>query len=363
MTLECQPDPGDPAGARLLRILSGESIRPPSFRELARRARMQGTALRRLMGRLSHEGYRFERRENGGVVLNQRPDVLTGAEISSGLATRWMGKRLSAFKRIGSTNETALDLARRDAPEGTVVCAETQTRGRGRLGRVWLGVPGKSLAFSVILRPGIRTDEFAVLTLAAAAAVAEALENSGFRCEIRWPNDILIGGRKVCGILTEMQAEQDRMGFAVVGIGLNVHQRPADFPESFRSQATSLRCHRDGPLSRARLLQEILWSLEHLYEWVKKREMHRVLDAWRARSAVLGRQVKVTQEGRTFFGEALHVDEKGGLWVRNDLGMVERLTAGEIRYLRLSGARRAPSPGSKMGSRRRRGRAGGKGDE
>jgi BirA family biotin operon repressor/biotin-[acetyl-CoA-carboxylase] ligase len=294
-------------------------------------------AIRGILARLKACGYRFRKAPGGRVALASRPDVLTPEEVLSGLSTRRMGRPMHSFRRVPSTNDVAMELARHGAPEGTMVVSEVQTQGRGRRGRSWAGSPGKGLAFSVVLRPPIPADEASLLTLAAAVAVAEALESFGARPSIKWPNDVLLSGRKVSGILTEMQAEQDRMSHVVVGVGVNVNQGWRDFPAPLRSSATSLRLALGRVVPRVRFLQALLERLEETLGWVARREGNRVLAAWDRRARVSGRQLRVVQGERRFFAQALQVDGKGALWVRNDAGMNERLTSGDVETLRVSG--------------------------
>lgn len=338
------PAPTDPKAVELLRWL-GKERAGLTLAEMGRRLQSSRGGLRRLMDRLRDEGYLFAAVANRRWALIQRPDTLAPHEVLPDLATRQLGRPYHAFRRVASTNDVALELARSGAPEGTLVTAETQTRGRGRLGRNWAGTPGKSLALSLVLRPRIPSDEFPLLTLSAAVAVAETLAARGLDPRIKWPNDVLVDGRKVCGILTEMQAEPDRLSFVVLGIGVNLNQALSDFPEGLRSRAASLLTLTGKPERRAAFLQDLLLNLEEAYERVRRREGSRVLAAWRRWADLSGRQVRVTQVGRSFFAQALHVDEKGALWVRNDAGMVERLTAGDVETLRLerAGTRRRVS--------------------
>ncbi len=335
MSLLGTPRPFDPKALEFLRFVTRDIDKNHSLAEITRKTRLSPAAIRGVVQRLKKSGYRFRVHARDGIRLLERPDVLTPENILSGLETRWMGQTLYGFKRTGSTNEVAMTLARNGATEGTAVVSEAQTEGRGRLGRSWVTTPGKSLAMSLILRPRIPADEFPLLTLAAAVAVAQTLAEGGRAAEIKWPNDVMLSGRKVCGILAEMQAEQDRMAFAVIGIGVNLNQTTEDFPDSLRPRVTSVRIYGGKECPRVPFLRGLLKNMEDVYEWVRRRESARVLEAWRLYSKMQGQHVRVTQVNRTFFAQVSHVDEKGGLWVRNDLGIVERLTAGNVEVLRL----------------------------
>ncbi len=268
--------------------------------------------------------------------------ALTPEAVRKGLFTRLFGKPLYCFNQLTSTNDLANELARGGASEGTTVLAETQTKGRGRQGRKWISQEGKSLTFSIVLRPSLPQERFSELTLTAAVGMAKALEKHGFHPSIKWPNDLLLSGRKVCGILTEIGPKKDKMTSAILGIGLNLTQRRGDFPSDLQSTATSLKIHKGRAPSREVLLRDILFRLEEAYGWVREGRFHRVLTEWRKRSVLNGKQVRVVLGGKAFFAQALDVDERGALLVRTDVGTVERLTVGEVEALRLKPAKRQP---------------------
>jgi BirA family biotin operon repressor/biotin-[acetyl-CoA-carboxylase] ligase len=258
-----------------------------------------------------------------------------------GLKTKSFGRSVLCFEKVTSTNDVILKLAEAGCQEGTVVTAEFQTRGRGRQGRRWVQTKGKGLAFSLLLRPKLHPDELSEITLAASVAVAKTLENFRFRPQIKWPNDLLLGGRKVCGILTELGPKKDKMTTVILGIGINLNQATKDFPRELRGTATSLYRFSGRKLDRARFLQVLLYQLEETFRWVTERRFSKVLSEWRKRSATLGQQVKVTQAHRLFYGQVVDIDEKGALLVRNDIGITERVTSGDVEAL--------PSPLSKKG--------------
>lgn len=256
-------------------------------------------------------------------------------DVLKGLKTRSFGQNLLCLERTTSTNDVVAELARQGAPEGTVVAAETQTKGRGRHGRRWVSTPGKSLAFSLLLPTNLHADEFPEITLAASVAVSKTLEDFHFKPLIKWPNDVLLEGRKVCGILTERGFKKDRMATVVLGIGINLNQSARDFPRELRETATSLYLVSGRKADRVRLFQKILFHLEEIYHRVAERRFSKVLPEWRLRAATLGCQVKVIQGQHVFYGQAIDADEKGALLVRNDLGIVERVTSGDVQILQL----------------------------
>lgn len=255
-------------------------------------------------------------------------------QILKGLKTKTFGRNLLCLEETTSTNDVVAELARQGAPEGTVVTAETQTKGRGRRGRKWNATAEKSLAFSILLRPQLHADELPGITLAAAVAVAKTLEGFRFHPQIKWPNDLLLEGRKICGILTEMGPQKDKMTPVVLGIGININQSSRDFPGELKGIATSLYRVCGRKIGRERFFQKLLPHLEESYQWVVESHFPKILSEWRKRSATLGQQVKITRGHHAFYGQAVDVDEKGALLIRNDVGMVERITSGDVEVLK-----------------------------
>ena len=234
-----------------------------------------------------------------------------------------------------------LKLAEEGCSEGTVVLSESQTKGRGRQGRHWTSTEGKSLAFSILLRPSLHPDELSEITLAAAVAVAKTMEYFHLRPQIKWPNDLLLGGLKVCGILTEMGPKKDKIPSVVLGIGINLNQSTKDFPKELRQTATSFYRSAGRKIDRVRFFQKLMYCLEGTYQWVGERRFSKVLSEWRKRSVTLNQQVKVSQGHHVFHGQVLDLDEKGALLVRNDLGMIERVTSGDVEILTPKKGKRA----------------------
>ena len=255
---------------------------------------------------------------------------LTPEAVLKGLKTRILGRSLLCLEKTTSTNDVILELARQGALEGTTVTADIQTQGRGRQGRRWTQTQGKGLAFSLLLRPQLHSDELPEITLAAAVAVAKTLESFQLKPQIKWPNDLLLNGRKVCGILTEMGPKKDKMASVILGIGVNLNQATRDFPRELRGIATSLYRYSGRKVDRARFLQTLLRHLEETYHWVTERHFSKVLVEWRKRAVTLEQQVKITQAHHVFFGQVTGIDEKGALLVRNDSGIVERVTSGDV---------------------------------
>lgn len=328
-----------PARLRLLDVFRNHPDRPLSISLLKKETGFSAKQLDGILASLAKMGFGFGFLPAKGVRLFSKPDLFFPELILSGLATRKIGKTLYGFRKLGSTNDRALLLGEKGAPEGTLVTTEEQTKGRGRRGRTWSSAAGKSLAFSLILRPSLAPDEAAELTLAAAVAVVLTLQEWKVQARIKWPNDIFLGGKKAGGILNETRVKQAKMTFAVIGIGINLNQSAEDFPREIKATATSLLRHSGKKADRVLFLQRLLVQLETVLGWVERRQFHRVLAEWRKRSILSNRQVRITQPGRIFFAQALDVDEKGALLVRNDWGMVERVLAGDVELLRISNRR------------------------
>lgn len=283
---------------------------------------------------LQEEGYGIASSTKRGYVLQEVPDRLLPAEIRDGLDTRVFGReRLDYFAETDSTNIRARALAHEGAPEGTIVVAEAQTQGRGRRGRSWFSPPGCSLYLSIILRPRVQPHEAPQLTLLAAVAMAETLlETADLPFTIKWPNDILVNGKKISGILTEMSLEMDRVDYVVVGVGLNVNTPEEAIAEDIRDIATSLRMLTGKIFSRVRLLQVFLEKLEYYYGLFQNRQFEKIRDRWKELSGIIGRQVKIENLDRAYEGEVVDIDQDGFLVLRSSAGELQRIVAGDVLY-------------------------------
>ncbi|HZA50552.1 MAG TPA: biotin--[acetyl-CoA-carboxylase] ligase [Myxococcaceae bacterium] len=291
------------------------------------------TAVWKCVESLREKGYRIDAVPTRGYRLVEIPDRLTALEIAPLLNTRDIGRAIHYFESLPSTNESAHRLAQEGASHGEVVIAEQQTAGRGRRGRSWISPAGVNLYFSVVLRPELSPQRAPELTLAAAVAVAETLREAGAPAAIKWPNDLLVEGRKIAGILAEMAAEGDNLSFVVMGVGVNLNGRDADFPPELASVATSLMETRGERVPRA-LFTAALWTrLERWLDVHQESGFARVRDAWRALSNTLGQDVLVKTETREFRGVAEDIDDTGALLVRTPDGL-ERIVAGDLEQMR-----------------------------
>ncbi|HLT59103.1 MAG: biotin--[acetyl-CoA-carboxylase] ligase [Limnochordales bacterium] len=307
---------GDTAARVLARLQAGEG-EYVSGQELAASLQVSRTSVWKAVRRLREQGCVIEGSPRRGYRLVFHPlDTPAPEQVLPGLTTRLL-RRLVYLPVTASTNEVAKAQAREGAPEGTVIVAERQTHGRGRRGRGWASPPGRGLWFSVLLRPEIPPRDAPLLALLAAAAVREAVAAvGGIDVQIKWPNDVVAGDAKLCGILVEMDAELERVRHCVVGIGVNVNQAAEDFPPELRAAATSVRILAGRPVPRVPLLQAILQALETRYLSLASAGFGPLLAEVRRCSATLGRPVRVLEaRGQAWDGRAVAILDDGSLLV------------------------------------------------
>ncbi|MGI6065063.1 MAG: biotin--[acetyl-CoA-carboxylase] ligase [Bacillota bacterium] len=287
------------------------------------------TAVWKHIKTLKAEGYKIDSQTKTGYRLIQVPDCLYPAEVREFLSTRILGGEIFYLPSVSSTNREAREKAENGAQDGAVVLAESQTAGRGRLGREWYSPAQTGLWMSVILRPKIVPADAPKLTLITATAVAEAIiMETGLNPGIKWPNDILLNRKKVCGILTEMKADMDRVHYVVVGMGLNISQEI--FPEDIREIATSLTLEAEKKFNRAKIAGAVLNSLEKYYfKWIND-GFSAIRNEWKRHSVNLGQKVTVNTLGEVVEGIAEDIDENGLLVVRKIGGSIKKITAGDV---------------------------------
>jgi BirA family biotin operon repressor/biotin-[acetyl-CoA-carboxylase] ligase len=280
---------------------------------------------------LRNRGYRILGVSRRGYRLEEEPNRLSMARIADATEGSSFGRSFRYYDEIESTMTEAKSLANSGAPEGTVVIAESQNAGRGRLGRRWTSPAGKGLLFSVILRPEVLMSDAYLLTLAAAAAAAEGIETAAnVHVQIKWPNDLFVGARKVAGILMEVAGEQDDVVWIVVGMGVNVNTEYSELPVALRRTATSLKMITGSAVDRSDLLSHLLISLERHYADAVDRGFDRALQAFRDRDYLLKRTVTIqTREGQVT-GQVTGIDERGALLVETGQRQVKRFHAGDV---------------------------------
>jgi len=277
-------------------------------------------------------GYDIEAGPHSGYRLVNAPDALHADDLLARLGrTETVGRDIRVFEQTTSTNDVIEKLARDGVKEGVVVFAESQTKGRGRLGRVWMSPARKGLWFSVLLRPDLRPQETTRLTIASAMALRRAIQSeTGLDPEIKWPNDILIRGKKVAGILTELSAELDRVKHVILGIGVDANQNVNEFPAELRKTATSLKIETGKKISRPELATAILRELDHDYARVCGDFFADVADEWEAHCTTIGRTVTIQIGGRRVRGRAESLGDDGALLLRSEHGHLERISGGDV---------------------------------
>jgi BirA family transcriptional regulator, biotin operon repressor / biotin---[acetyl-CoA-carboxylase] ligase len=328
--------PAEPAGSEelVLAFLAEGGDEFVSGEVISDKLGLTRTAVWKHVNALREQGYRIDAVPARGYRLAAIPDRLTALELRPLLSTHDFGQVLHCFEELPSTSDRAKELADDGAGHGEVVIAETQTAGRGRRGRTWLSPPRRNLYFSVVLRPELPPSRAAEFTLVASLAICDAVRQAGVPAAgIKWPNDVLAGGRKLAGILTELAAEPDRVHWVVIGVGVNVNARREDFPPELQDQATSVLLERGEPAPRALFAAACLTALEGWVDVHAEQGFAPIRAAWRERSVTLGREVRVVADGRDVVGTAVDIDDQGALLVRTEAG-TERILAGDVQLLR-----------------------------
>lgn len=276
-------------------------------------------------------GYRIEAITSRGYRLIAGPDALLADEIRSRLDGQLVGAEIVQYAETDSTNLRAMELGEHGAAEGLVVIADLQTAGKGRLGRSWSSPAGVNLYTSVLLRPPIQPWDAPQLTFLSAVATARAIhEVTGLSPRVKWPNDLLLGGKKVAGLLNEMSAETEAVHCVVLGIGININMSADQFPADLRYPATSLAIEKQAPVSRLELATALYRHLEGLYQEFLRSGIGSVLAAWQELCDLVGRQVRVASGPVELTGEVTGLGADGALLLRCADGSVERILAGDV---------------------------------
>jgi len=262
--------------------------------------------------------------------------MFTKEEISKVFCGDIIGREIIYHETVTSTNDIAMELsARKKDPEGIVVIADTQTKGRGRFGREWISPPGVNCYFTVILRPSVPQNDLTLFTLMAAIAVVSAIrEFTGLKAEIKWPNDILLNGKKTGGILTEARSARGRIGLMAVGIGININMSLNDLPEDIRAFSTSLAAESGKYFNRAGLLGKILKELERYYKILLKGNKRALINDWLRLNSTIGNKVIVKDNDKIMSGIAENINESGELMIKLVSGKIETVRAGDVTILK-----------------------------
>jgi len=316
----------------VLRLLKERRPGRVSGEEICQKLNVTRTAVWKQIRGLRRDGYNIVARPRAGYLLAGVPDRLYPEEILDGLGTAFVGRQVFYRETVLSTNDLAKELARGGVPEGTLVVAEEQSGGRGRMGRAWHSPAGAGLWFSLVLFPPVNPSDASQLTMLTAVAATRAVRSAAdVPAVIKWPNDLLVKNKKVVGILTELSAEMDRVNYLVVGVGINVNQEEADFPEEIRRTATSLKIETGRRLCRLKLLRAVLVEFERWYSFWLKEGFAPVLAAWKELSVTVKNcPVRAVHLNDTWDGLVEDVDESGALLLRLPDGRLQRLVAGEV---------------------------------
>jgi BirA family transcriptional regulator, biotin operon repressor / biotin---[acetyl-CoA-carboxylase] ligase len=277
---------------------------------------------------LKKEGYEIESVTKKGYKLtvdsSRMETVFYDLTPQNGI-----GREHVNLEEVDSTNNYAKSIAER-VPDGTVVISDRQNAGKGRMGRFWDSASGKGIWMSVVLKPELRMTEAIMMTHMAGAAVCDGLCRAGFDAKVKWPNDIVINGRKVCGILAEMVGEPDRLKYVVIGIGVNVNHLLADFPEELQEKAISLLIASNQPVDRNMILSGILERLDHYYGCILQNRSNEILEFCKQRSATLQQDVKILDRDNMIVGKAVDISDRGGLLVEDMNGQRVEIISGEV---------------------------------
>ena len=283
-----------------------------------------------MIRQLEAEGYEIEAVRNRGYRLHDSADILNEAEIRAVLTSQWLGQNVKFLEEIDSTNNEVRRMAEQGAPEGTLVVAENQTAGKGRRGRRWDSPKGSGIWYSFLLRPEFAPEHASMLTLLAAMAVQNSVkEVTGLDGLIKWPNDIVVNGKKVCGILTEMSTEEDAIRYVVVGIGINANT--TDFPEEIRATATSLALELGHPVCRAAVINGVMCAFEEYYgRYRETLDMSLLKELYNQKLVNAEREVKVLAPGGDYTGISHGINDAGELIVELPDGSIREINSGEV---------------------------------
>jgi BirA family biotin operon repressor/biotin-[acetyl-CoA-carboxylase] ligase len=320
----------------ILKKLKQNSLEFVSGEALSIELNVSRTAIWKYINDLRKEGYVIESSPRVGYKLVSSPDIIVPSEITDYLNTELIGREILYVKEIDSTNNYAKRIAHEGCKDGTVIIAEKQTSGRGRLGRTWESYEGKGIWMSIILKPDIPPQAIQLITLAASVSVVNAIKNvTGIDTGIKWPNDIILEGRKLCGILTEMSSELDRINFVVIGIGINVSQDVENFSEELRNRAISLKdyiisSNKEILFTRNMIVGKLLTEIEKYYNLILKGRTREIIQDWKKHSIIQGKEVVVSGRDGDFTGIAEDLTKEGKLVVRSFDGTTKLILSGEI---------------------------------
>lgn len=303
-----------------------------SGEELSKKIGVSRTSVWKYINKLKEEGYVIESSTNKGYVLIESPDALYPNEIKGLMNTKLIGKEIVFLESVDSTNNYAKKMGEGEFQEGTLIIAEEQTAGRGRLGREWISPKGKGIWMTIMLKPDIKPEQAAQITLIAAFAVVLGIKNiCNIDAMIKWPNDVVVNGKKLCGILTEMGAEIDRINYLIAGIGINANIDEKDFADSGLNIATSIKIQKGRDIDRKLLISDIIKNFEELYiNFIEKGSIEYIIKDYKKVSATLGKDVRILAKDEEWHGLALDINNQGHLIVKMDDGTIKEISSGEV---------------------------------
>ena len=315
--------------SEILRLLK-ENDTYISGQQLCEQFQVSRTAIWKVIDQLKKEGYQIEAVRNKGYRLIESPDVMSKAEIDSLVDTKWAGKNVIYYDETDSTNNRAKEAGNNKETHGTLFVADMQMAGKGRRGRVWKSPSGSSIYMTILLYPDIPPVKAPQLTLIMAIAVAEGIrEVTGLETKIKWPNDIVVNGKKICGILTEMGTNGVKINYVLIGVGINVNLK--EFPEEMQDKATSLILEGSHEYDRNQVIALVMKYFEINYEkFIRTCDFTYLLDDYHRILANLNQPVRVIDGDRSFEGICRGIDEKGELLVERQNKEVVKVSAGEV---------------------------------
>lgn len=310
-----------------------------SGEEISVNLQVSRTAIWKCINQLKDMGYIIESQTKKGYRLLESPDSLQPQEMKGNINTEVIGRSIKFFDQVDSTNLYAKRIAEGGFLDGSVIIADEQLNGRGRMGRNWVSPKGKGIWMTIMLKPKINPADASKVTLLTACAVCKAIEEvSGLSTKIKWPNDIVLNGKKLCGILTEMSAEIDEINYLIIGIGVNVNIDLEDFPQELRDFATSMKIEKGDGVVRKELAAAIINNFERYYNgFIKTGSIRDYISEYKERSAILGKEVKVASSTFELQGTVVDISEEGQLQLELQDGSMKEIISGEVSVRGLTG--------------------------
>lgn len=319
---------------KILSTLINAKGEPVSGQKLADELHISRTMIWKHLKSIEEDGYVIEAIKKKGYILQSIPDLVTPEQILPKLNTKKLGRNIDYYTSCTSTQIIAADKARQGASHGTVIISEEQTAGKGRLERSWDSTANKGIWMSVIIRPNISPEFAAQFTLVSAVAINQAIQEvTNLTPQIKWPNDILINGKKVTGILTELQADMDIVHSIIIGIGVNVNQELSAFDESIQNIATSLKMENGEEVDRSLLVAKILYYLEKYGDLYVEKGFEPIKILWESHNCTIGKRIRATMLRETLEGVALGITKDGVLELRLDSGEIRGIYSADIHLL------------------------------